>query len=467
MAYTHHDRLTALDSSFLDLETAGVHMHVGSVGILEPGELAGPDGGIDFDRVLELTEAGLQRAPRFRQKLERIPVTGRPIWVDDEHFNLRYHVRHTALPAPGDERRLKRLAGRIMSQKLDRSRPMWEFWLVEGLEGERVAVITKVHHCLVDGISSVDLLGAFMGTSPDWRPERSDYRWMPRPKPGALELLGGELWRRASLPARVLSGAAADLRHPLRTLGRGSHAAAGFAGALGKALSPASETPLNVPIGPHRRFDWTRFDLGVVREIKQKLGGTVNDVVLACVSGALRSYLQRRQVTLNGLDVRALVPVSTRSDEERGKLGNRVSMIVAPLPVSEADPRKRLARVGDTMRDLKGSGEVEGASALEELSDWTAGSLLTSMSRLGATRRAFNLVVTNVPGPQQAIYMCGARLLESYPLVPLFENQALGVALFSYDGGLFWGFNADWDAVPDLHDFVLDIEHEFETLRKL
>ncbi len=467
MAYTHYDRLTALDTSFLDLETPGVHMHVGSVGIFEPGGLGRPDGGIDFERILELADTGLQRAPRLRQKLERIPVSGHWIWVDDEHFNVLYHVRHTALPAPGDERRLKRLAGRIMSQKLDRAKPMWELWFVEGLEHNRFAVVSKIHHCLIDGISGVDLLGAFMGPDPDWRPELSDHRWIPRPRPGPLALLGSELRRRASLPVAALAGASRALRDPGRTLDRTSHAASGVARALGKAISPASETPFNVPIGPHRRFDWTRFDLGVVREIKQKLGGTLNDVVLACVAGAAREYLRALQVDTDDLEFRALVPVSTRRQQEHGKLGNRVSMLVAPLPVSEPDPRKRLARISETMRELKGSGQIEGASALEGISDWTATGLLTRLSRLGATRRSFNLVVTNVPGPPVPIYLTDARLLESYPLVPLFENQALGVALFSYDGGLFWGFDADWDAVPDLHDFVLAIEREFEILRKL
>jgi WS/DGAT/MGAT family acyltransferase len=467
MAYTHHDRLTALDTSFLDLESPGVHMHVGSVGIFEPGPLAHEDGGIDFDRVLALADWALARAPRFRQKLDRIPLTGHPIWVDDEHFNLLYHLRHTALPAPGDERRLKRLVGRIMSQKLDRAKPMWELWFVEGLEGGRFAVISKVHHCLIDGISGVDLLGAFMGANPEYRPGRVDHRWIPRPGPGPLRLVADEAWRRATLPGRALTGAARALRRPDRTFEQTSRAASGFVETLAKAFSPASETPFNVPIGPHRRFDWTRMDLGVVREVKEKLGGTVNDVVLACVAGAVREHLAGHGVELDGIDFRALVPVSTRSAQQRGKLGNRVSMLVASLPVDEADPRRRLARVSDETRKLKASGQVQGAEALEGFSDWTVAGLLSAISRLAAARRAFNLVVTNVPGPQVPVYLSGAPLLATYPLVPLFDNQALGVALLSYDGGLYWGFNADWDAVPELHDFVLAVEREFERMRKL
>lgn len=466
MAYTYHDRLTALDASFLDLESPGVHMHVGSVGIFEAGPLLGEDGGLDFEQIHALAQSALSRAPRFRQKLARVPLTGHPVWVDDDHFNLLYHLRHTALPLPGDERRLKRLAGRIMSQKLDRAKPLWELWFVEGLEDGRFAVISKIHHCLIDGISGVDLLNAFMGRDPDYRPERVDHRWIPRPRPGPLRLVADEVSRRTSLPGRVLKGAATALRRPEDTFERTSRAASGLVETLGKAFSPASETLFNVPIGPHRRFDWTRMDLGAVREVRAKNGGTVNDVALACVAGAVRDRLAADGVDLEGIDFRALVPVSTRSAGERGKLGNRVSTLVARLPVDEPDPRRRLARVIEETSQLKASGQVQGSQALEEISDSTVAGLLTTISRLAAARRAFNLVVTNVPGPDTPVFLNGARLLASYPLVPLFENQALGVAIFSYDGALYWGFDADWDALPDLHDFVLAVAREFELLSK-
>jgi WS/DGAT/MGAT family acyltransferase len=466
MAYHHYQRLTALDTSFLELETPSVHMHVGSVGILDPGPLVDSEGAIDFEQLLGIVGAGLRRAPRFRQRLEAMPVTDHPVWIDDEHFNLAYHVRHTALPRPGDERQLKRLVGRLMSQKLDRAKPLWELWFVEGLEGGRLAVVSKVHHCLIDGLSGVDLLGAFMGRDPDYRLEPDEHRWMPRPAPGPLRLLADEAWRRISTPARAASALGRALRDPGESLGSAAHAASGLLDALGRAAQPASPTPFNVPIGPHRRFDWTSFDLDVVREIRTKLGGTVNDVVLACVAGAARYYLRERGVDVSDIDFRAFVPVSTRRDEERGKLGNRVSMLVAALPLDEPDPRKRIARIVEETRAIKGSGQVEGSEALEELSDLTSTALLTGITRLAGARRASNLVVTNVPGPQFPVFLNGARLLESYPLVPLFENNALGIALFGYDGRIFWGCNADWDALPDLHDFVLAIDREFETLRK-
>ncbi len=466
MAYHHYDRLTALDSVFLEVEEPGVHMHVGSVAIFEPGPLRTEDGGIDFDRVRELCEAGLQRAPRFRQRLAHVPIANRPVWVDDEHFNLLYHVRHTSLPFPGDERRLKRLVGRIMSQKLDREKPMWELWFVEGLEGGRFAVISKIHHCLIDGIAGVDLTGAFMGPDPDYRAQRPEHRWMPRPAPSSLTMVRDEFRRRASLPRKAVASAVGALSRR-ESLDRASRAASGFVESLTTSLTPASETPLNVPIGPHRRFDWTRFDLGVVKEVKEKLGGTVNDVVLACVSGAVRWYLEEVGTDVREIDFRSFVPVSTRSQAERGRPGNRVSMIVTRLPVDEPDPRKRLERVTEETRARKESGQARGNEALEELSDWTSPALLANFTRMAASRRAYNLVVTNVPGPPMPVYMNGARLLETYPLVPLFTNQALGIALLSYDGGLYWGFNADWDALPRLHDLVQAVEREYETLRKL
>ena len=260
---------------------------------------------------------------------------------------------------------------------------------------------------------------------------------------------------------------ASSVQNPEENFESAVHTATGFIEGLAKSFSPASETPLNVPIGPHRRFDWTRFDLAVVREVKEKLGGTLNDVVLACVAGAVRKYLQREGVEVDDIDFRAFLPVSTRTEDQRGTLGNKVSMLVAQLPVDEADPRARVEKIRAETVELKKSGQAAGTEVLEELSNWTSSSLLTGLSRLAASQRSYNMVVTNVPGPQFPVFLNGARMDESYPLVPLFENQALGVALFSYDGGLYWGFNADWEAVPDLHEFVLAVEQEFEALRKL
>jgi diacylglycerol O-acyltransferase len=466
MAYAHYDRLTSLDAAFLDLESTSVHMHVGSVGIFDAGPLAANEGGIDEERLLELCEAGLVRAPRFRQKLAETPITGHPVWVDDEHFNIRYHVRHTAIPHPGDERQLKRLAGRVMSQKLDRTKPMWELWFVEGLADGNIAVISKIHHCLIDGISGVDLLAAFMGKDPEYRLKRTESRWLARPAPGPITLVRDEMLRRASLPLRVLGAAPAALARPRATLRNASRVASGFGEAVGASISAASATPLNQPIGPHRRFDWLRFDLAEVKAIGKRLGGTINDVVLACVAGAVRSYLRSRGENVDDIDFRAFVPVSTRSDSERGKLGNRVSMLVARLPVDGNTPGRRMARVIGETRHLKESSQVVGTEVIEEISDWTSTALLTAFSRTAAAARSYNMVVTNVPGPAFAVYMEGAKMLASYPLVPLFENQAVGIALLSYNGSLFWGFNADWELVPDLRVFVEAVANELEVLRE-
>lgn len=466
MSYAHYDRLTSLDAAFLELESPAVHMHVGSVGIFEAGPLAHRDGGLDFDRLLEVCQAGLVRAPRFRQKLAATPLIGNPVWVDDDHFDLQYHVRHTALPHPGDERQLKRLAGRIMSQKLDRNRPMWELWFVEGVEGDRLGVISKIHHCLIDGISGVDLLAAFMGKDKDYRLKRCEHRWVPRPAPEASTLVRDEILRRASLPLRVLGAAPTAFGTPLSTLRGASRVASGFREAVSASISAASPTPLNQPIGPHRRFDWLRFELGEVKAIGKNLGGTINDVVLACVAGAVRAYLKMRGESVDDIDFRAFVPVSTRSDAERGKLGNRVSMLVARLPVDEKNPRRRMERVIGETRHLKESSQAVGTEVIEEISDWTSTAVLTAFSRTAAAARSYNMVVTNVPGPPFPVFMEGSRMLACYPLVPLFENQALGIALLSYDGSLFWGFNADRGLLPDLHAFVDAVEQELGALHR-
>jgi WS/DGAT/MGAT family acyltransferase len=466
MSYSHYDRLTALDASFLSLEDHNVHMHVGSVGLFDATPLTGPNGGLDMERVMGASDAALARHPRFRQKLAWVPLTGAPVWVDDERFNLNYHVRHTALPPPGDLRQLKRLAGRIMSQQLDRGKPLWELWFVEGVEGDRFAVITKLHHCMIDGISSVDLMSAMMGPDPDHVAVPSG-KWVPRPAPAPGRLLVDEVLRRAGLPITVAGGARRLLTEPRRAIRGLRESVEGLVEAIGAGLRPASPSPINCDIGPHRRFDWVRLDLDGVKEIKNRLGGTLNDVVLAIVAGAMRRFLRHRGEQVEDLDFRAMVPVNVRAAAEHDRLGNRVSFMLAPLPLGERGPAERLERVAETMQRLKRSKQRLGAEVLEEISDRVSSSLFIQFARLGARSLSYNMVVTNVPGPQTPVYLQGATMREIYPLVPLFTNQALGIALFSYHGGLFWGFNADWDAVPDLHDLVGAVEAEFSALRQL
>jgi WS/DGAT/MGAT family acyltransferase len=353
----HYERLTALDASFVDIENVNVHMHVAATLLFDPGPLANPAGGLDMERIRSYVEARLHSISRYRQRLAYIPFEGHPVWVDDDRFNLFYHVRHTSLPHPGSERQLKRLCGRIMSQKLDMTKPLWEIWIVERLAGGRFALIAKVHHCMVDGISGVDLLTVLLSPDPTEKAP-SLVSWNPRPAPTPQQLIAGEMWRRASMPMQVLRGARRALEDPLAILESMRGAAEGAFELLG--APPASETPINpAQIGPHRRFDWLRLDLSEVKTIKKNLGGTVNDVVLATVTGAMRRFLGDRGLSPRATDFRAMIPVSTRQLSERGALGNRVAQMIARLPLAEKSPRRRLEQVCATTQALKQSHQVE------------------------------------------------------------------------------------------------------------
>ena len=462
---TTYERLGALDASFLGIEDGTCHMHVGAVLIFDAAPLRTPSGGIDIDRIRAAIQGRLGLVPRFRQRLAYVPYERVPIWVDDDRFRLAYHVRHTALPQPGDERVLKRLVGRIMSQPLDRKRPLWEMWVVEGLDGDRFALVSKTHHCMVDGISGADLMSVLLDATPDsgvGTPEP----WKPAPTPSGARLVLDAALRRAAQPREALRAAVRAATAPRQRLRDVSEAAAGLADLFAPAFSPVSPTPLNVEVGPHRRFDWTAMKVADLKAVKNVLGGTLNDVVLATVSGALRAFFTRRGVDPDQLTIRALVPVSVRTKDERGALGNRVTQLNAPLPVDRADPVVRLDAVRKALAGLKESRQALGGEVLTAISDWTVPNLLVQAVRLAARTRPYNLVVTNVPGPQIPLYLQGARMRTAYPVVPLFENLALVVGLFSYDGGLFWGLNADWEQIPDLHDFVLALEGSFAELQR-
>ncbi len=463
MAYAHFERLSAMDLSFLSVEDGRAHMHIGSVSIYDAEPLRSEGGGIDIDRILAFLEAQLHKVPRFRQKLAWVPGFAQPVWVDDACFNLQFHVRHTALPPPGDIRLLKRLAGRILSQEFDRGKPLWEYWFVDGLEGNRLGLISKLHHCMADGISSVAMGNLLVGPDPDYKPAPRK-EWIPRPEPGGAQLVMEELRHRVEAPFTLLKtirqGSGSDATSTSDT-GTGFRAL--FDSAT-DAVTSGSSTPLNVEIGPHRRFDWTRLPFAEVHAIGARAGGTVNDVVLAVASGALRNYLIRRGVSVEDLDFRAIIPVSMRKQDERGALGNRVSGLLARLPLDEADPWQRLLRVVETTHELKGSGQSRAGDVVGQAIDLLPSRLLAPLFRRAARSSVANLVITNVPGPRVPVYLLGARQLETYPVVPLAPNQALGIALISYDGGLFWGFNSDWDSVPDLHDLVEDLEAGFQEL---
>jgi WS/DGAT/MGAT family acyltransferase len=444
----NEDRLTGLDASFLHLERGGAHMHVASTIFFE-GEAP------THEEFRDHIESRLHLVPRFRQKLRSVPFDqGRPVWVDDPFLNLDYHVRRTALPAPGSEEQLRNLAARIFSQQLDRTKPLWELWLVEGLDGGRFAVIGKSHHALVDGISGVDITTVLfdLEEEPDHPPVRPP-KWAPRPEPTDLELLA-DAWReRATSPREFARGVRAALRGPRQVL-RGLVDTGRFL--EGAAAAPS--TPFNVEIGPHRRLAFVRADLEDFKRVKNAHGGTVNDVVLSVVAGALGNYLRARGHDTEELKMRAMVPVSVRAEEERGALGNRISAMMAPLPIWSTDPVERLREVRATMGDLKGSGQAVGAELLTRLTDFAPPTIASQAARLQPAQRFFNLVVTNVPGPQFPLYLMGRPMSAIFPLVPLARRQALCVGIMSYDGQIDFGLVGDYDAMADLDSFALDLE---------
>ncbi len=459
----HYERLSALDASFLGLEDETCHMHVGAVLIFDASPLR-TSGGIAIDKIRAAIHSRLHLVPRFRQRIEYIPYERHPIWVDDHRFRLAYHVRHTALPYPGDERALKRLVGRIMSQPLDRRRPLWEMWVVEGLEDNRFALINKTHHCMIDGISGADLMSVILSPVAEETPGAPE-PWVPRPRPTRQELIVDDVMHRAQQPVEIARAIIDTLRNPEASVNRIADAIEGVVETLTPTLMPVSPTPFQVSVGPHRRFDWTAMPVQDLKDVKNVLGGTLNDVVLATVAGAMRRFFERRGVDVNELDVRAMVPVSVRSHGQHGAWGNRVTQIAAALPVHVDDALARLHAVTETTKDLKESKQALGGEILTAIGDWTVPNLLVQAARLAARSRPFNLVVTNVPGPQIPLYMLGSRMRTAYPVVPLFENLGVVVGLFSYDGGLFWGVNSDWEQFPDLHQFIIDLEESFGELK--
>jgi diacylglycerol O-acyltransferase / wax synthase len=453
------DRLTGLDASFLHLEDGSSHMHVAGVMLFEGSPPP-------YDDLLEAIERRLGLVPRYRQRLAFVPLgQGRPKWVDDPHLNLRYHVRSTALPAPGSEDQLKALAGRVFSQQLDRDKPLWEIWLVEGLEGDRFAMLSKTHHALVDGISGVDIISVLFDSSPEpLAPTGPGDRWLPRPLPSRAQLLAEALLERATIPTEIARSVRAVFRGPRRVLEAAREAAVGVGAMAWAGLNPAPPSPYNKPIGPHRRFTWMRASLRDIKAIKDSLGGTVNDVVLATVAGALGRHLRRRGHQTDGLELKAMVPVSVRQDVERGALGNKVAAMMAPLPVWCQEPVARLDIVREELKDLKSGGQAVGAQVLTDLAGFAPSTIMDQASRLMARQRFFNLVVTNVPGPQFPLYLLGRRMLDPFPMVPLAKGQGIGVALLSYDGAINFGVVGDFDLLWDLDEFADDLAESLAEL---
>ncbi len=442
------DRLSPLDVSFLYFEEPTTPMHVGGVAIFEE-----PPGGFDHDRLVQLISTRIAFVPRYRQRVRWVPGRlANPVWVDDEDFDVSYHVRRSALPRPGSDAQLAELVARVQSRRLDRSRPLWEMYLVEGLSDDRFAIITKTHHAMVDGIGAVDIGQVILDTSPDAR-ERPTDTWRPTPEPSWAELVAGAVAETIRRPTAVVDTVRGGVNELLSAANRVRGAAGGLLAAATTAARPAPESPLNAVIGEHRRYGMLALDLDDHRRIRKAHGGTVNDVVLATVTGALRAWLLTRGAKVGPMtSVRALVPVSIRAEGEDFTTGNQVSSYLVDLPVGEPSAVMRLHQVSYRMQAHKDTGQAVGASSLAGLAGFAPPTLHSLGARVasGLSKRWFNLVVTNVPGPQQPLYAGAARMLAAYPVVPLAKGQALSIGLTSYDGKVFYGLNADRDAMPDV-----------------
>ena len=464
-----YERLSFLDNTFLAMEGPNNPMHVAATLVFTEGNLGTAEGGMDIESIRRFIGNRLQYVPRYRQRLEWVPIEGHPVWVDDATFDLGYHVRHVALPRPGSDEQLRTLAGSLLSRSLDRSRPMWEIWVVEGLADGGFALVSKVHHCMVDGIGGVDLMKVLL--SPDSTDDVGVTEvFEPRPAPTRVQLFGDEVARRMRAPRHAVQGVRKlmeesrlmgdELRQRLMSM---------TASARSGWFSRASATPLNHKIGPNRRVAFLSTPLDQAKVVKKAHGGTVNDVVITAVAGAVRSFLiEERDHDVSTLDFRAMVPVSTRGEWPLTDSANAVTMWLVDLPVSEPDPLERYRLVRERTDHLKETDQATGAALLTQSASFTPATVLSVAARVAAaTARPFNMTVTNVPGPQIPLYLLSAQLRHIYPVVPLWVNHGVGVALFSYNGALDWGIVADWDTVPDVDRFRIHVRRALDELHAL
>ena len=457
------DRLSSLDVSFLYLEEPTTAMHVGGVSMLRRPA----DGSFDYDRLVELISERIGLVPRYRQKVKRVPGhLGNPIWVDDQDFDVTYHVRRSALPKPGTPDQLRELVGRLMSRQLDRNRPLWEIYLVEGLAHGEAALVTKTHHAMVDGRSAMDIGALILDVTPEPRQTDPD-DWSPDREPGRIELVAGaviDLVRRPVAAADTVRSGVMDAKVNAGKVLRG---VGGLLSAARVTIRAAPSSPLNVTIGEQRRFGMAATELDEYKRVRKSHGGTVNDVVLATVAGAIRAWLLTRgEPVTPATTVRAMVPVSVRPAGTDGDGGNKVSSYFVDLPIGEPNPVVRLHQVSYAMKAHKESNQSMGAEAIVAMAGFAPPTLHQLGARLGSsmTRRLFNVVVTNVPGPQYPLYAAGAQMLSVYPVVPLAKGQAVCVGLTSYNGGVFYGLNADRDAMPDIDVLAQCIEESLAEL---
>lgn len=463
------DRLSALDASFLYLEDHTTPMHVGGVAVFRR-----PRSGFEYDHVLSMIDRRLAMVPRYRQKVRQLPgKLARPVWVDDQDFDITYHVRRSALPKPGKDEQLHELVARLMSRKLDPERPLWELYLVEGLSRSRVAVITKTHQAMVDGIGALDIGQVIFDRSTS--PERQEVEdlWMPRPEPSPAQLVLEAVTEAVQRPGEVVENARSAVGDVAATVRKVTGALGGLASAVRAAAVPTPGGPLNGPTSTQRRFAVSRAKLDDFRAVRQSHGGTVNDVVLAVVAGALRNWLlSRGEVVSGSTTLRAMVPVSVRgaesggADEVSGADGNRVAAYLVDLPVGEPSPVLRLHHISHALRAHAESGRSVAAEALVGVSGFAPPTLHALGARVanGFSDRLFNVLVTNVPGPQVPLYAAGAKMTEMFPVVPLAKNQSLAIGVTSYDGGVYFGLNGDRDAMSDVDVLAAMIGESVEEM---
>jgi diacylglycerol O-acyltransferase / wax synthase len=451
------ERLSSLDASFLYLERPAMHMHVAGVSVFTRRE----DGPLTYEDVAGVSKARMHLAPRLRQRVLSLPGgLTRPIWVDDDHFDLDFHLRRAAIPQPGGRLQLERAVGRVLSRPLDRNKPLWELYVFEGLEDERTAVLLKMHHALADGISGMLIASALFDLSPDTNFSAPTVeRWVPDPLPSRADLATEALQDLVLHPMEAIVRIAQAPAHAVAVVGQTLE---GLRSIVGMGAPP--QGPFDVRVGPNRRFATAEVPFKLVHDVKRALGGTINDLVLAAVAGGLHDVLDARGGSTRGRVLRVMVPVSVRSKAEQGDVGNRVAPAFVDIPVGAMKPTTRLKRVRAATGVLKSSEMAVSADSIIGLGAYAPPALHAMAARLVSRNRWFNLVVSNIPAPQVPMYLAGAQLVASYPAMPLGENCALSIACTSFGGTMAFGLTADWDALPDIDVLARGIERSFQEL---